>query len=102
MSDFKFRHTMRCRNDISRVMCRPVGEAVSVIYLAFTVACKVEQPTPRQRTGHPCLPVYLALQHMGGAAADVATGSGGLLPHLFTLTLSAAIFCRQGGFFLSP
>lgn len=59
---------------------------VSVIYLRCAVARGLKQPTPRQWTSSPLLPVYLALQHMGCAASHVAMGAGGLLPHLFTLT----------------
>ena len=44
-----------------------------------------KQPTPRQRTGHPKAPVYLALQPARQAAPDVTTRPGGLLPRLLTL-----------------
>ena len=78
------RRLMGGRSDVSRVMCRL--SAVSVIYLLHAVARGLKQPTPRQWTSNPLLPVYLALQHMGCAASGVAIGAGGLLPHLFTLT----------------
>ena len=76
----------------------------SVIYLGRLLpdgsgAC-AEQPTPRQWTSNPLLPVYLALQPIGCAAYRVATASGGLLPRLFTLTARlqwrrvAVVFCH--------
>ena len=65
-------------------MCRIAP--VSVIYLDHTVARRFQQPTPRQQTGNPHLPVYLALQLMRCAAFPVAGKPGGLLPRLFTLT----------------
>ena len=52
------------------------------------IASAIKQPTPRQWTSSPCLPVYLALQLIGCAASGVAIGAGGLLPRLFTLTRS--------------
>ena len=41
-------------------------------------------------------PVYMILQPMSRTASDIAIGTGGLLPHLFTLTskkIEAVIFC---------
>ena len=40
-------------------------------------------------------PVYMILQPMRCTASGIATGTGGLLPHLFTLTpeTGAVIFC---------
>ena len=74
----------------------PAQGPVSVIYLDAAVACRFEQPTPRQKTGNLYMPVYLALQHMGCAASYVTIRSGGLLPHLFTLTskTEAVVFCH--------
>jgi len=46
------------------------------------------------------MPVYMNLQLTGGAAHCVTTMSGGLLPHLFTLTacltreVAAVVFCH--------
>ena len=65
-----------------------------------SVSRRLEQPTPRQWTSNPSLPVYLALQPAGCAASDVATGAGGLLPRLFTLT-SGNDSHKGGGYFLS-
>ena len=46
----------------------------------------------------PCLPVYMVFQLIRCTAHDVATLTGKLLPHLFTLTpLSEA---EGGGYFL--
>ncbi len=43
------------------------------------------RPTPRYWAGHPQSPVYLVLQPARRTAPDVATRTGELLPHLFTL-----------------
>ncbi len=42
------------------------------------------------------MPIYLTLQPTGDAARDVTITSGGLLPHLFTLTGTgpAVVFCH--------
>ena len=68
----------------------PLRDAGSVIYLRRAVASGLKQPTPRQRTSNPYLPVYLALQLIGCTARDVAIPAGGLLPRLFTLTAAVA------------
>ena len=40
------------------------------------------------------MPVYLTLQLMGCAAICVATDAGGLLHRLFTIAVTAVIFCH--------
>ena len=49
----------------------------SVIYLSSL--------PPGKGTSSPVMPVYLTLQPIRRAAANVAIGAGELLPHLFTL-----------------
>ena len=43
------------------------------------------RPTPRHRTSSPVQPVYMVFQPIRCTAPDVATRTGKLLPHLFTL-----------------
>ena len=55
-----------------------------------------QQPTPRHRTSHPSLSVYMVLQPVRRTAGTCHHARGGLLPHLFTLTgakASAVILC---------
>lgn len=43
------------------------------------------RPTPRHRTSNPFKPVYMVFQPIRCTASCVATGTGELLPPLFTL-----------------
>ena len=70
-----------------------------VIYLCGLLPGALKQPTPRQWTGNPWMPVYLALQLVRCAAPRLAAGPGGLLPRLFTLAArcchpEAVVFCH--------
>ena len=58
------------------------------------------RPTPRHRTSSPVSPVYMVFQPIRCTAPDVATRTGELLPHLFTLTRALATDPQDGGYFL--
>ena len=49
------------------------------------IAGGIIRPTPRHRTSSPQAPVYMVFQPIRCTASCVATGTGELLPHLFTL-----------------
>ena len=51
---------------------------------------------PRYRASNPKIPVYMVFQPIRRTATNVTTGTGELLPHLFTLILRQA----QDGYFL--
>ena len=75
----------------ARVKPDSVPLRVFIIYLA--------QLTPRQRTGSPWMPIYIALQDAVEYPRHVAITSRELLPRVFTLTSSLA---DRGGCFLLP
>ncbi len=49
------------------------------------IAGGIIRPTPRHRTSSPQAPVYMVFQPIRCTASCVTTGTGELLPHLFTL-----------------
>jgi|GEM_PF-846451 len=61
--------------------CRTFSHHLSCRAIADTVI----RPTPRHRTSSPRAPVYLVFQPIRCTASCVTTGTGELLPHLFTL-----------------
>ena len=80
---------------VKKQTCKPGSVSHSVIDLGRmspSVSCSLPpvRMVPENRSGAGSslpfgLTVYLALQPMGRTASDVATGTGGLLPRLFTL-----------------
>jgi hypothetical protein len=62
-----------------------------------SIAAMIIRPTPRQ--GRAALkPVYMVFQPIRRTASGVATGTGELLPHLFTLSPPGK--AEEGGYFL--
>ena len=70
-------------------------EKVSVIYLAFALPQRMSGLPPGMGRAALITPVYITLQPIRRTALCVATKTGKLLPHLFTLTAeTAVIFLR--------
>jgi hypothetical protein len=73
------------------------GEPDSIIYLVTALLpCSYDLPPGIRRAA--LLPVYMVFQPIRRTAHDVATMTGELLPHLFTL--SPLCKQRQGGYSL--
>ena len=64
------------------------GRPRSVIYLNPLLPTDLSSLPPGNGRATLKLPVYLALQPIRRTARDIAVASGGLLPRLFTLTVS--------------
>lgn len=72
----------------------PSRRKASVIYLAFVLPQRSSGLPPGMGRAALITPVYITLQPIRRTAPCVATKTGKLLPHLFTLTAEAAvIFC---------
>ena len=90
---------LACKPDSVRFwFLRKKLKPVSIIYLGHGITAVTHTTYPPASDEQPLSPVYMVFQPIRCTAPDVATRTGELLPHLFTLIpLSEA---ERGGYFL--